>query len=310
MTAYRRPHQLREALASVAEQDRSLIGEILIGDDSPAEEWPANRAVVAASELAPLIEYLPSDPPKGTYPNQWSLASRARHECLLLLHDDDQLCPGALATLAKLRAAEKDERVKIWFGRNLIMDEHGTVDAERSRRNNEQYGKLGPSESRPMWDWCLTESVPPNSFLVATQTYRRHMRGANDGNIGDWAFVVRLANGGAWGRFVAEDLSRYRVQAGSVTTAGRGADVHRWYAIAMQLVVPPEAAERKRQRFSPIAAVATTRYLRDGERGSAWKCFLSPDWSWRQRSSIRGFATLAMLLTPRIFWRWALRYRA
>ena len=52
---YRRPHQLAEALESLALQDRSLIGEILVGDDSPDSARAANRAAIAASSVASLV---------------------------------------------------------------------------------------------------------------------------------------------------------------------------------------------------------------------------------------------------------------
>ena len=102
---YRRPHQLAEALASLAQQDQALLGEVLIGDDSLAEFRPANLDVIAKSGLASLVRYLPNDPPKGSYPNQWALGEQARCEQLLILHDDDHLCPGGLAALASARLA-------------------------------------------------------------------------------------------------------------------------------------------------------------------------------------------------------------
>lgn len=307
--AYRRPHQLREALASLAAQDRSLIGEILIGDDSPAEEAAANQAEIAASELAPLVQYFHHTPRLGAYPNHWFLGDHASYPHLLFLHDDDRLCAGALSALAQACISETDDRVCLWFGRNLYMDVNGVVDPELSMQSNEWFGRKGESAARPMWEWCLNEAVPPNSFLVKAADYRQWMRHPRDGNVGDWGFVVRLANSGAWARFLAQDLSFYRVQAGSSTSAGRGIDVHRAYEIAQQLQVPPTAEHLKRKRFGARATVAAVRYARDGERLNAWKCYCSPNWSWRQRLSVRGLAVLAMILTPSIAWSWALRYR-
>ena len=61
------------------------------------------------------------------------------------------------------------------------------------------------------------------------------------------------------------------------------------------------------QRF---VEVATTRYLRDGERLLAWQCLLSSHWRWTRRLSTRGIATVLMLITPAPCWRWAMRHRA
>lgn len=192
--AYARPDQLAEALQSIAQQDRTLIGEIIIGDDSPRSYWARNQEVIAESGLAELIEYVPAEPSRGTYPNQWFLASRAKCDRVMFLHNDDTLCPGALRTLVEACERETDARVELWFGTQLIMDESGRVDPERSAASDQRYGRQGGAAVRPVWEWCLTEAIPSNAFIVERAAYLQHMRGARDGNVGDWGFAVRLAN--------------------------------------------------------------------------------------------------------------------
>ena len=178
--AYARPEQLGEALASIAQQDRALIGEIIIGDDSPRAYWDRNRAVIAASGLADLIEYIPSEPSRGTYPNQWFLGTRAKCGHLLFLHNDDMLCPGALRALADACVSETDTLVKLWFGRNLIMDEDGRVDPVRSADNERAYGKTGGARAQPMWQWCLTAIRPPRRLPDC----KGHLSAAHAGTAG------------------------------------------------------------------------------------------------------------------------------
>lgn len=307
--AYARPEQLAEALQSIAQQERSLIGEILIGDDSPRTYWDRNRAAIAQSGLAEVIDYQPSEPSRGTYPNQWFLASRAKFDHLLILHNDDQLCPGALAVLANACANETDARVKLWFGTQLIMDEAGVIDPERTTASDQWYGRQGPAATRPVWEWCLTESIPSDAFLVEKTSYLQHMRGERDGNVGDWGFSVRLANSGAWAHFVGQAVSRYRVQAGSVTVAGRGVDAHRAFELACQLRVPPER-EAEKKRFYRNMRVVAVRYARDGERMNAWRSLLWPGMPWEHRLSLRYGLVVLMLLTPRPLWLWALHYKS
>ena len=306
VTAYRRPHQLEEALASLAMQDQTLIGEIIVSDDSPADEAKANQAIIENSELRSLIRYFHHSPSLGCYPNHWFLARQARYAHIVFLHDDDALCAGALSHLVNACKQEVDPGIRLWFGRNIIMDANGHVDVPDSTAHNVWYGRGGPGSVRPMWEWCLHESIPPNSFLVSTDDYRALMEGARDGNVGDFGFVVRLANDGARARFIAQDMSFYRVQAASSTSSGRGVDVHRRYEISKSLRVPPEFEAVKRKRFNLMALTATVRHARDGEWREAWSLYRSNAWTWRQRLSPRGLAVLAMLLTPRFAWNWAL----
>jgi glycosyltransferase involved in cell wall biosynthesis len=307
---YNRSEQLAEAIASVAAQDRSLIKEVLIGDNSGPKGLAENRAVVAASPLAPLIEHIANDPPSSNFPNQWALARRAASSHILFLHDDDHLSPGGLAALVAACESETDSRVKVWFGRNYVMDDSGRIDMERTRENDRQYGKDGPSEARPVWRWCLKNSLPPNCALLVRADYLQHMEGPRDGNVGDWGLWVRMANSGAWGRFIADYLWSYREQAASQTASGRGLDVHRCYELGLQLKVDSEGEAQKTALLSRMAMVATLRYLRDGERRLALQCMASSHWHWRDRFSLRGLAIATMLVTPRPFWLWSLRYRA
>jgi len=305
---YNRPDQLAEALESVAIQDWSVIAEVLLGDNSNAEMRDANAAVVAASPIASLIRHQPNIPPTNVTENQHALAQRARSDFFLILHDDDRLLPGALAALAAACEAETDPQVKVWFGRNRVMNHDGVVNMAGSADVDRTYGKDGPAEVRPIWKWCLTQSLPPNSALIERAAYLKHMEHPRDGNVSDWGFWVRLANSGASGRFIPEYLWIYRAHAASETAKGRGMDAHHWYEICRQLNVPPEYEGKKQELLESAAVVATTRYLRDGERRRAWDC-LTSNWRWRDRLSLRGLATYAMLVTPRAWWLWALHYR-
>ncbi|MEJ8845269.1 glycosyltransferase family A protein [Variovorax rhizosphaerae] len=307
--AYARPEQLGDALASIALQDRSVVGEVIVSDDSPRAYWERNQAVIASSGVADLVAYSPNEPSLGIYPNHWSLAEKAKCSHVLFLHNDDMLCPGGLRVLSDMCENETDPRVKLWFGNCLITDENGRVDPVRTAERDRDYGRTGPARAEPMWQWCLTESIPPNCFLVEREAYLRHMRGSNDGNVGDWATNVRMANDGAWARSTRAEVSLYRVQDDSVTNAGRGVDVHRSYEFFQQLEVPPEFVAQKDARLAFMAPAATVRYARDGERRSAWTCYLSGHWSWRKRLSARGAKALVALMMPKPLWKWALRYR-
>ena len=104
-------------------------------------------------------------------------------------------------------------------------------------------------------------------------------------------------------------MSRYRVQAGSVTTSGRGVDAQRAFKLAHELRVPSEFEDVKRRRFYQNILVVAVRYARDGDRLNAWRSFLSADVPWSQRLSVRAALVMLMLAAPRPLWLWALRYK-
>ncbi len=303
---YNRPEQLAEAIASVAVQDLSLIDEVIIGDNSSDEMRAANADVIAASPIASLIRHQLNNPPTDNFGNQYALARSARCDHMLILHDDDHLIPGGLRHLADACVGESDPLVKVWFGRNYTMSANGHIDLKRTVADTRMYGKDGPAAVRPLWQWCVTESLPPNSALMDRQAYLAHMEGPRDGNVGDWGLWVRMANSGLRGHFIPDFVWSYRVQEASQTSSGRGMDTHRYYELALQLEVGPEAQARMNQRISEMAPVATLRYLRDGERARAFRCLVSGHWHWRQRFSPRGLITAAMLLMPGSMITWAL----
>lgn len=307
---YNRPQLLKVTLASIASQNLSFVGEILIGDNTTNEAMrEANRVVVETSECAHLIDYTLHQPSKNYTANQCFLGAKARFEQTLLLHDDDFLCEGAVESFANACAQETDPRVKVWFGRNYIANEDGSIDLDATVENDKKFGKDGPEQVHPMWHWCLSHSLPPDGFLIDSETNRQTILGTADGNVPDWAQQVRLANAGVWARFIPKYVAAYRVFEASQTQSGRGMDVHRLYEISRDLKVPPEQAHSKTRILREFASVATVRYLRDDQRIEALKCFLSNHWSWSQRLSRRGAAILLMLITPKRLWLNALKYR-
>jgi glycosyltransferase involved in cell wall biosynthesis len=295
---YKRPHQLVEALRSLEDQDPALIHEILIGDDSPAVEAEANSRVIGQSLLAAKCRHIIHPKSLGNYPNQWALAEASKGQYILILHDDDRLLPGGLDRLAEQANQNTDSRVRIWFGRNRIIDEHGQVNLQQSQHEMAKFGKAGNSTTAPLWEFCLKQGIPPDCFLVERSLYVKHMRGPRDGNVGDFWCYVRMANDGEWGHFIALDISDYRVQSVSNTSAGRGTDVHYVLEAAKSLKVPGQAQAAKAFLVNESIVVGTRRYLRDGDKRRAWACYLQ-DWSLPQRLSLQGLTTACAFILPK-----------
>jgi glycosyltransferase involved in cell wall biosynthesis len=116
-----RPDLLERALASVVRQSDAPTEriELLVSDNSPdvnevvanaeLERWPGPRC------------YLPNRPDIGAIPNFNQCIERAQGRFLLLLHDDDYLLPGSLATIVEAldTATQSDE--SFLFGA-LVVD--------------------------------------------------------------------------------------------------------------------------------------------------------------------------------------------
>jgi glycosyltransferase involved in cell wall biosynthesis len=295
---YERPALLAEALRSIAMQDRSIIHEILIGDDSSPEMSELNKHCIEASDIKELTKYQSNCPRLGQYPNIWAMAERARGSHLLLLHDDDLLAPDGLRKLTEACVGDSGMgRVRVWFGRNAICDGDGVLNEQAGQRAMENYGKASSDQVKEMWRWTLKHALPPNCFLIDREIYLTHCRGLSDQNVGDFGLSVRLSNAGVWAHFIDKEVSIYRVHENSETGSMRGVDVHCILELLKQLNVPAEGAAEKRAFIVKICQVATARYIRDGQRARAL-CSYWEDWGWRQRFSFRGVATLVAFATP------------
>ena len=152
---YKRPETLKFALEGIANQDQSLIGEILIGDNSPKEFIDFNKRVIKDSRLESLIKYIRHDPPLSPLNNQNELARQSKYSLLLPHHDDDRLCDGAIQLLYDLYLNEKDERIILWFGKNLSIDEKGVPDNLTSKEEMIKYGKDENEKIKYIWPWCF-----------------------------------------------------------------------------------------------------------------------------------------------------------
>jgi len=109
---FRRPGQLREALASALGQAGVTVEAIVI-DDSPER----SAAPVVEAMADPRVRYLEMEPPTGGCPARvrntgWPLSSG---RFLHFLDDDDRVADGAYAAL--VRALETTPGVGVAFGR-------------------------------------------------------------------------------------------------------------------------------------------------------------------------------------------------
>ncbi|MCB4809201.1 glycosyltransferase family 2 protein [Tamlana sp. 62-3] len=301
---YNRPDYLKFALEGIAEQNQDLIGEILIGDNSSKDYVEKNKAVINHVTVKNKIQHIVNNPPVSPVQNQNNMARMCQFDLVMLHHDDDRLCKGALDRLYYLSKNNKDKNVILWFGKNQIMFEDGIIDQDASEIEMIKYGKGDKEIIKNIWEWCLTESLPPNGFLIKKEFYVNYMQGDNDGNIWDFGHHVRLGNlrvndTPVKAHYIPENIFIYRRHRESVTIS-KGLDVHRKLEIALSLKVDDSKHKEKTLLVNKLALVGARRYLYNRMRMKAITTWILHT-SAKQKTSYLGLQTFIMFFLPSYF---------
>jgi glycosyltransferase involved in cell wall biosynthesis len=160
---FRRHELLMECVRSVfASTVRPL--EIVVSDDA---HEPALRARLEALDLPAgvTLRYVANARASGQAGNVQNAFEHARHERVVLIHDDDFFCPGGLDALHAAWEASGDE-VDAVFGRTRLVGADGSVLDERTRRHNTKYFRDAPGRpSSNLWS-ALVQQFPYNGMML------------------------------------------------------------------------------------------------------------------------------------------------
>jgi glycosyltransferase involved in cell wall biosynthesis len=248
--AYGRPRELREAIASVLDQDYRNL-EVVVGDDSGDLEGAAR------STGDPRVRYTRNPRRLGMAGNWNAVLDRSEGELVGLLMDDDRLLPGFLTTVVERFATDPSAGVVFT---DHVFDGPGGTTRRRCDLAGGRYPDFLPH---------LLDHMP---VAVSAALMRRGLweavRPLPDLKTADVVMHVRAAQAGALFHYVDEPLMAYRRHPGQLSAelAFRDDVVAAWE----QFTFADASCERRRLRR--LAAALTSRAgsrLREGRYAEA-----------------------------------------
>lgn len=198
--AYRRPAELRQAIASVLDQSFADF-EVIVGDDS------ADLEHVVAEFTDPRVRYVRNDRRLGMVGNWTRLLDLAQSPYRSLLMDDDILLPGFLdATVPILRA---DSTTGVAYSNNYFARGDEVV-----ARNCD----LAGGRHQPFLGLLLLHApAVPISAAVMREEVWEQVKPLPDLLSADLVMYLRAAAAGWAFHYVDEPLMSYRVHADQQT---------------------------------------------------------------------------------------------
>src|SRR5439155_16043953 len=124
MPTYRRPHYLRQALASAVGQTYKNL-QIIVRDNASGDQTPA----VVESFNDPRIEFLQAVQTESAWGNATECNKRAKGKYRITLCDDDVLGGTYIETLTSF--LERDPEIMVAYGATHLIDEGGAVIGKR-----------------------------------------------------------------------------------------------------------------------------------------------------------------------------------
>lgn len=250
--AYRRPTELREALASVLDQSFTDF-EVIVGDDSGDLEQ------VVSEVTDPRVHYVRNERRLGMVANWTNLLDLARGRYRSLLMDDDVLLPGFLE--ATLPILEEDPTVGVVYTNNYFAR-----GPEAIARTCDLTGGRHQPFLEPL---LLHAPAVPISAAVIREEVWAQVKPLPDLLSADLVMYLRAARAGWAFYYVDTPLMSYRVHAGQQTGQGnrfRNDLVEAWTLFEFS----ERTCERlRRQHLASALTGRAAEHLKAGRREEA-----------------------------------------
>jgi len=251
---YSRHEYLKEAISSAISQGYSAA-EILVSDDGCD---PAIADVAARfAHKDPRVRYWRNKTNLGLAGNWNKCIDEARGDYLIIIGDDDRLLPHGVSDLV---AAGSEDVV---FGSHFLIDAQGNRLEERSRANNESYGrsclKTGLLENAESAVW--NNSIPMCGTIIRA-ALAKQFRFKEDTNTPELILFAELAASGATFRYESTPVSEYRVHDQSATSSGLWN--HRLVKYLLAIPVSLQAEPKKRLLLREVLVNAVNGCLVEG----------------------------------------------
>lgn len=296
---YNRPDLLMEALRSCLAQTLQPF-EIIIGDDS--KNTLSQEAVLELLERgvgADQIKYHKNPVSLGQADNVNNLIGEVIGDKMVLLHDDDLLLPGALATMAAV--FENNPKVDAVFGKQYIIDNQGKLDLEKSKQANSYFFRTSEYSEYPLSaiEASVVQQFPNDCYMVGSKTAKQigYRKKELIGNAGDFDFGLRLALHGARFQYIDEYLAKYRITDSSVARDGTDSGFQAFEIISKSGVPKDNLyVDLILRRKAPIAVREAIAY---GRKRDAVKIYFSK-WHRKKIFTLGGIKRFFMLMNPSI----------
>jgi len=273
---YKRHDLLLHCLQSIFDSAVRPL-EIVVSDDAHEPGLAARVAALATPEGITL-RYVENELGQGQAANVHNAFAQASHELVVLMHDDDFFLPGGLDALwcAWRRAGDSVDAV---FGRQRVVNEHGTPLPADSLKLNEKYRRHKPGVvPSNLWS-ALIQQFPMNGMMLRRSLV---LAGgvppeAEVGHHADLHFGIRYAQT-AHRPFlvIAEEVSAYRLSALSIKRSGELYRLtgHLNYA-TLERIAPRNDLERAARQYALEGAAgrAVLSHVALGERRRAFEIF-------------------------------------
>lgn len=293
---YNRPELLREAIFSCLAQTRKPDA-IVIGDDSSGI---VSRTVVTriAEQTNIRIDYKQNYPSLGQNENVNSIFDRVTTSHLILLHDDDLLCPNAVEDLSACWGLYPNLTAS--FGNQIWISHEGIEDIDGSPAANAVYHRTADRAGFQINDWevGISAMFPNNGYMIKTEVARK-IRIRPESEVGsgpDFDFGLRcsLANHGFY--YVNKYTAKVRAtKGGSVSGSSKDNAAIFSYRGLKSVSLPLEAEPSRAKRLSEIAPRALMQAIRAGKLHESWGIYSSPHHGWKTRLTAGGVKRLLLM---------------
>jgi glycosyltransferase involved in cell wall biosynthesis len=285
-----RPGMLAEALESVMNQSR-LPSEVVVSDDAGDEVTASVVAHFAALNKAPVRHVRCLD--GASQASNVNCAFRAAtSDLIVLVHDDDLLCPGALEAL--VQPFLKVPGLVASYGQQIVVTHEGQELKRESEALNRAYGRdvLDGGVKTNSLRAAILQQFPNDGYMIRASVAKAVSYDSHFGSAVDAAFGISCALHGPF-YFLPIPTAKYRLSAQSVGRgAGRKVDDagYQFVRFCLELrdscpAYRPELESRVRERI----AVGIMQAVNSGQLDEAFSWLLSP-YHRRQLLTFRGAA--------------------
>lgn len=304
---YRRLAYLQEAVASALNQTYSEIEVLISQDPTPGGlDEPIHVWCQQITERDSRVRYRSNERNLGLAGNWNASVAAAQGEYVVLIGDDDRLCPAFVERLISQAPPGCD----VIFANHYLIDDQGKLLQVESEQATATYcrHRLSPGLLADPEAWAWQNAIPMLSALVRTELLRTRPFPENL-NTPEIVLFIQLAQAGCDFFFVPDYLAEYRLHAQSAT--GSGLRTEKLVACLVEIKTTPSMEAHKARLLAPMLPNAVSRSMLAGDVEQARKFLQSVYYPPEKLSLTSVVQNFCAILPPRQgVWMYELFHRA